>query len=194
MENKNYAANPGLNTINIAYSMRTHDALASLRRKNETTLQYSQPRPTNLSPKHTSPPSQEPLDYAFNDCNLKYGKSQTLKEAVFNRMRIHIYRRDKRPKWLDLPQYEESPTAGQETQGESEKQIAKHRENKTSLNSRKQAIAHLPVKLQTSSSEEAGLEVSWKRTGDSSREGEMVDRERMNSIVRSLLGNVKTDN
>jgi hypothetical protein len=39
---------------------------------------------------------------SFNDNNLKYGKSQTLKESGFNRLRIHVYRKEKKSKWLDL--------------------------------------------------------------------------------------------
>lgn len=48
---------------------------------------------------HTSP---DKYDGSFNDTKLKYEKSQTAKESYFNRMRIHIYRREKRSKWAEL--------------------------------------------------------------------------------------------
>ena len=104
MENKNYEPSSGLTTINIAYSMRTHDPVVSVRRRQEASLQFSLPRPQNPSSDHSpSPAAIEVQETAFNDSTLKYGKSQTLKDSVFIRLRIPIYRRSRRPKWLQLP-------------------------------------------------------------------------------------------
>ena len=108
-------------------------------------------------------------------------------------MRIHIHRREKRPKWLDLPNYEEAPLTGKGVIAEPEKQIMKRQENKTSLNSQKQATAHLPAKLKATSYEDTGIEASWHKTGGSTQEGEMVDQQKLNSFVRSLLGNAKME-
>lgn len=104
MENKNYAPSPALTTINIAYSLRTHDRASSLNRRQQAPLQFSILHPHKPSP---SPSAVDTQETAFNDGGLKYGKSQTMKEAVFNRLRIPIYRRSRRPKWLQLPNTEE---------------------------------------------------------------------------------------
>ena len=38
----------------------------------------------------------------------EHQKSQTMKETQFNKMRVHIYRKEKKSKWLDLPIYDYS--------------------------------------------------------------------------------------
>ena len=49
------------------------------------------------------PSNNNQLEVEFNDSRLmEQGKSQTMKEAHFNKMRIHIHRKEKNSKWLDL--------------------------------------------------------------------------------------------
>lgn len=112
--------NCNLNTINISYKRKLdpnhfhhyiHHKHANTQIGNHPPI-TPQPQPNRVY--HDRPAGQPQMihyshnnspdkyDSSFNDTNLKYEKSQTEKESYFNRLRVHIYRKEKRSKWVDL--------------------------------------------------------------------------------------------
>lgn len=142
--NKNKPNSHNLNTINILYHKRPQPTPSLTHNRNiqlPTTLDQPLTTKTNHTHLHHITTRLDDSDNcdSFNDANLKYGKSQTLKESTFNRMRIHIYRKEKKTKWLDLLEKSTDPhndmTYSQPRQPTDSYHPApdRHRENKTSF-------------------------------------------------------------
>lgn len=102
-----------LNTINIAYPKKTDSRLFQ-KIAGPPVLKLNQiesQRFITQGQVSTIEPSQEPtIDSSFNDSNIKYGKSQTVQNSYFHRLRIHLHRKEKKSKWLDLPSHEDTIT------------------------------------------------------------------------------------